>query len=99
MPHLPSFEDCLQVRVDPSSKLPGLLNPFKLIDAAMQQNIYHKKGLADRSADTSADFLPDWVAEHPVRLLRGDSAGLILLRADHLSAVPTVAFNLQSPRL
>ena len=37
-----------QVPVDPLSKLPGLLDALILMDAAVQQNLYHEKLLMYR---------------------------------------------------
>lgn len=39
----------LQVPLDPVSKLPGLLDALKLMDAAVQQNNYHEKLLMYRN--------------------------------------------------
>lgn len=39
----------LQVPLDPISKLPGLLDALKLMDAAVQQNNYHEKLLMYRN--------------------------------------------------
>ena len=38
----------LQVPIDPLEKLSGLLDALKLMDAAVQQNIYHEKLLMYR---------------------------------------------------
>ena len=39
----------LQVPIDPIGKLPGLLDALKLMDAAVQQNMYHDKLLMYRN--------------------------------------------------
>ena len=39
----------MQVQVNPISKLPGLLDALKLMDAAVQQNMYHEKLLMYRN--------------------------------------------------
>ena len=38
-----------QVPIDPIGKLPGLLDALKLMDAAVQQNMYHEKLLMYRN--------------------------------------------------
>jgi hypothetical protein len=38
-----------QVPIDPIGKLPGLLDALKLMDAAVQQNVYHEKLLMYRN--------------------------------------------------
>lgn len=40
---------CAQVVVDPISKVAGLLDALKLMDCAVQQNIYHDKLLMYRN--------------------------------------------------
>ena len=43
----------LQVPIDPIGKLPGLLDALKLMDAAVQQNMYHEKLLMYRNVRMS----------------------------------------------
>ncbi|DBA79036.1 TPA: hypothetical protein ACH3X1_008899 [Trebouxia sp. C0004] len=44
-----SSEDVVPVPIDPIGKLPGLLDALKLMDAAVQQNMYHEKLLMYRN--------------------------------------------------
>ncbi|KAL0034596.1 hypothetical protein WJX79_009843 [Trebouxia sp. C0005] len=48
-----SSEDVVPVPIDPIGKLPGLLDALKLMDAAVQQNMYHEKLLMYRNVRMS----------------------------------------------
>ncbi len=68
-----------QVPIDPIGKLPGLLDALKLMDAAVQQNMYHEKLLMYRNVRmpdqdkvlVCAQIVPEGhcLAELPVGLL------------------------------
>ena len=67
---------CVQVPVDPISKVPGLLDALKLMDCAVQQNMYHDKLLMYRNVrmPQKPDQVLEVLLQADAELLHSNSA-------------------------